>query len=404
LLDLPRQPWESVRSWLSDLTDEFALASREHSLPEKISLAHIWITSQGRALLLDEPAPGASQTAQTPGAARPVHSLSQFQTFLAELTDTFLEPDGLPLHAHDFLRCLQNTSFVTTESLQGQLVALHKKPTRISATLKTLLLGSATLLSVASCTFSGLMMVIGISQIESRWAVHPEIRPLEASAAIAGMPANMPMFFLLHRSYEDDPSEKKTPALRYLTAKFGPLILSPESDHTLPLRLWNPNVRERLRKAVREQPPVSEAELEEATRIIEPYIEKCLSEEAPKLRKFNPMKWLFVSLVPILTASALLQLLSVLVIDNPLGAQLCGLRILGPDGHRASRPRLLLRWFLAWTFVALPWLAGLLPASPFRTGLVFITATALITQVTAFIFRSKPGLHETLSKTRLVRA
>jgi hypothetical protein len=72
------------------------------------------------------------------------------------------------------------------------------------------------------------------------------------------------------------------------------------------------------------------------------------------------------------------------------------------DGHRASRPRLLLRWLIAWGFVALPWLALLLPASPLRVGLLSATALVVLANVAAFIFRSNPRLHETLSGTRLV--
>ena len=51
------QPWSIVRQWLLDLAEE-AAAGEAAGEPPALSLDHVWITSTGRAMLLDFPAPG----------------------------------------------------------------------------------------------------------------------------------------------------------------------------------------------------------------------------------------------------------------------------------------------------------------------------------------------------------
>ena len=57
LLDTP-QPWKSVRYWLVDLAEELAAGAKQASPPAVLALDRIWITSEGRAKLLDFRAPG----------------------------------------------------------------------------------------------------------------------------------------------------------------------------------------------------------------------------------------------------------------------------------------------------------------------------------------------------------
>jgi len=59
-----RQPWHLVRYWLFDLATELNAGLKDGSLPAVLALDRIWITADGRAKLLDFPAPGVD--AQTP--------------------------------------------------------------------------------------------------------------------------------------------------------------------------------------------------------------------------------------------------------------------------------------------------------------------------------------------------
>ena len=51
------QPWSEVRYWLHDLATEISAAEKDGTLPE-LALDRVWITGEGRAKLLDFPAPG----------------------------------------------------------------------------------------------------------------------------------------------------------------------------------------------------------------------------------------------------------------------------------------------------------------------------------------------------------
>jgi uncharacterized RDD family membrane protein YckC len=54
-------PWKSVQGWLNDLAAELGAAERSGTLPE-LALDRVWIRSDGRAVLLDFPAPGRKTT------------------------------------------------------------------------------------------------------------------------------------------------------------------------------------------------------------------------------------------------------------------------------------------------------------------------------------------------------
>ncbi len=56
------QPWNAVRYWLMDLSYEISIAEQDGTLPKALSLDRIWVTADGRAKLLDFPAPGTSLT------------------------------------------------------------------------------------------------------------------------------------------------------------------------------------------------------------------------------------------------------------------------------------------------------------------------------------------------------
>ena len=422
LLGLPKQPWKTVRAWLADLVEEFARASKDNSLPKTASLSQIWITPEGHALLLDEPAPSSSPHSPEAEAAFPLDGLMPFQAFLAHLTDFCLDPEHLPLHAHDFLRHLRAASFERIDFLQGQIVTLLKKRTHISSLLKAALLACAPLLACIPLLLGSALVLEEALILKHRWATQPHLRLFEASTALAGF--QQPDWALQVFFFHYDPKPDQNPraiALQFLTAKFGPSILSPESDHQPPLNRWTPPQREALRKAIREHPTVSTTELAEAERAIERLVEgrvasfrkslglnEASSKPSPRWEIARVTSTRLLTLCrmaasAVLVALSLLQFVSLLTIRNTLGSRLLGLCILGPDGQRATRPRLLLRWLIAWGSLALPLFVLARPTSPLGQGILATAWLLFLGSVTAFILRSKPNLHETLSKTRLVR-
>ena len=61
-----RQPWSQVRFWLYDLAREIGAAEKDGTLPPVLTLDRVWITGDGRAKLLDFPAPGLATARSAP--------------------------------------------------------------------------------------------------------------------------------------------------------------------------------------------------------------------------------------------------------------------------------------------------------------------------------------------------
>ena len=115
------QPWREVRYWLHDLATEISAAEKDGTLPE-LAFDRVWITGEGRAKLLDFPAPGPAGKSEgrNPKAESEPGSPPQTpQGFLAGVAAAALEGTGaasakaagdvavpLPLHARTFLKSL----------------------------------------------------------------------------------------------------------------------------------------------------------------------------------------------------------------------------------------------------------------------------------------------------------
>ena len=61
-----RPGWESVRFWLLDVAEELAAGEKDPTAPCELSLERVWITSDGRAKLLDFPAPSGRSALSPP--------------------------------------------------------------------------------------------------------------------------------------------------------------------------------------------------------------------------------------------------------------------------------------------------------------------------------------------------
>jgi hypothetical protein len=121
-----------VRYWLADLADEISAGEKDGTLPPILELDRVWITGEGRAKLLDFPAPGvgspapakaAVPQASAAGAAPPLLAKTNAAGFLGRIAVAALEgqPETagkvpsdatvrLPLHARDFLKSLPQLS------------------------------------------------------------------------------------------------------------------------------------------------------------------------------------------------------------------------------------------------------------------------------------------------------
>ncbi len=126
-------PWSTLRYWLHDLAAELWAAQRDDTLPPVCTLDQVWITDDGRAMLLDTPWPRASET--TDFAPIPVESLAGQHRFLKAVAD-HIDPLSIPLHAQPALHNLRSGSFEKLTFLTGTLRGLLNKPADVNRGLR----------------------------------------------------------------------------------------------------------------------------------------------------------------------------------------------------------------------------------------------------------------------------
>jgi uncharacterized RDD family membrane protein YckC len=101
-------------------------------LPAELSLDHVWITGQGRAVLLDVPWPDL----ETPCQTIDVTDLAGQQRYLNAVASC-VEPTGLPLHTRPVLQNLADGKFEKLSFLTGTLRGLLEKPAEISKGIRS---------------------------------------------------------------------------------------------------------------------------------------------------------------------------------------------------------------------------------------------------------------------------
>jgi hypothetical protein len=121
-----RIPWSTLRHWLHDLASELWAGGGDRSLPDRLSLDHVWISSSGSAMLLDEPWPDLP----APAAPIPVHDIAGQQRFLDAVAAT-VEPTGLPLHARPMLQNLKEGRFEKISYFTGTLRGILDRPAEV---------------------------------------------------------------------------------------------------------------------------------------------------------------------------------------------------------------------------------------------------------------------------------
>jgi uncharacterized RDD family membrane protein YckC len=127
-----RVPWSRLRHWLHDLASELWDATGDQTLGAELSLDHVWVTTQGRAVLLDEPWPDVKTDAER----FPVGELAGQQRFLIAVA-ACAESTSLPLHARGVLQNLEDAKFEKLSFLAGILRGLLDKPAEVSKGIRT---------------------------------------------------------------------------------------------------------------------------------------------------------------------------------------------------------------------------------------------------------------------------
>jgi uncharacterized RDD family membrane protein YckC len=121
-----KQNWNRVRFWLHDLAEEIAAARADGTLPPVIAADRVWLTRDGRAILLEVPAPGALASRSYSSA-----QIDEVEALLDEIATRALVP-RIPLHARELLHSVQTRRFEEVSIIAGNLRAALAQPAAIS--------------------------------------------------------------------------------------------------------------------------------------------------------------------------------------------------------------------------------------------------------------------------------
>ena len=366
--------WESLRHWLHDLALEVALAAGDDTLPAELSLDHIWITTRGRAILLDEPWPKT----ETPADRIRVDNLAGRQRFLLAVAEC-VHPTTIPLHAQPVLQSLSAGSFEKLSFLAGSFRSLITKRARLDRSGRFASLFAFPLLVIALLVFGLLFTVRANRRQAAQWsATYPDLPPLS----------------VVLNAREDSVEKNRDYSLIdiHIAGHYAHLA---DSLNDTPL---GRKERDTLRKILDAPPQFTGEELEEADRL--------LSRKSPDLVRTTtsfPIK--FVVIFPLVLGGsiALAQLFSLALFRATPGQFLFGFAVVTARGAPAGRLRLLGRWMTAWFPVACA--VALLVTDMSDPKYYLPALTILLLWLAALVYTvvsPNRGLHDRVARTWVV--
>jgi uncharacterized RDD family membrane protein YckC len=376
------QPWGRVRSWLLDLAEEFEASFADGTQVAAAGTDRLWLTRQGRVLLLDFPAPGASH-----GHVRAVHGMSSAQEFLHDVAAAAL-PLRIPLHAREFLSSLGAHTFHSQGAVVAQLRADVDRPAEVN--LQRRLLG----VIIAPAIALGIMLTISLSN--SRDA-------RRFDALWAREHANLPSLRLMLEVLREQSAVNPATAERcatVLAGRYREIITGVTFWGRPETEAWH----EAARRAIGTGAAPGAAAWQSAEEWIAPYL------QARREREKSLHGWLLggtAAALNFLLLGALLGTGGTLLSGVPPGLRMNDLAVVNADGAPASRMCVLWRGLLGW----LPQLLGALALAlcqivPGAAGvfpfvvIAFVLALAWLLSLT--VRNPSRGLNDIIAGTWLV--
>jgi hypothetical protein len=377
------QPWNQVRFWLLDLAEELAAAAKDGSLPEWLGLDRIWLTDEGRAKLLDFPAPGVAplpgdQLLASQGAAT-VQFLNQVaQSALvgrvvpAKELSAAAPAVPLPIFARELLQSLPQCT--SPESIVPVFAESTRKPAQVSRGKRIALLLGCCLPSVAIAVFGGLGAIM-----QRQWnEKHPQIRPLTNELMVLKLRE-------IQYASDVDLAEKVAAEEQIIAYRFGDTIRDPAEWSSRYAESAIPSEYRRRAEAIAARyPEVTEPEYLAAVERVKVWHDR--NDPGQLLR--SSVQFMLVVGVPVLAGGfliwvAIFSVLSAVIFRRGLLLRAFGLEIVTSQGVPASRLELFGRSLIVWSpLLLLPILAAfILPALQMIApeGGIQLTVVALAT-------------------------
>lgn len=411
------RPWDQVRFWLLDLATELHAAQKDGSVPPVLALDRVWITADGRAMLLDfpaptlpangdgagleEPGPRTATTAtapgpvgQQPGGGIPPTEAERYSRFLNEVAQAGFHgiPDlrraavPLPLAARDVLRRLPRMTGL--DQMLDALRSLVQQPPAVSRLRRFgLVVGCA-----AFPIFTALGMTFGTYALERWEREQPGVWELSQLLAVRSS-RNLP--WAPRGTGPDD----RVVAV-YIASQYRPLITnSSQWQSAYALSMIKGANRRFAEQSLADHPAPTEEEVDEAVLAIEPLLARFATDQVVHQPWFPAFAAGFALMIYV----ALPALLAALCFRGGLILRALRVAVVRRDGEPASRWRVCWRAMVTWApFVLWPIaLAWLRPAlGPSGTAVVLV-GTAL-TLVVWSVLLPKRSLQDRLAGTFLV--
>ena len=341
------QDWEKVRFWLLDLFGELKAGEKDGTLPAFLSLEQVWIGADGRAKLLDFPAPGT----HSPAALEPPRSASP-QEFIRQAGLSALEGRPmtveearasavalpLPLYARGFFQRLDTAT--DASQIWEWLKALAGKAATITRRRRLAMLAIAlcfpAFVAVSLVVGNIMMRSQGNSEIVALQICLAQVKPLEpADTNSPGQPQAA--------------VEKRRQLETYLAGRFRPLITnSVQWNGIMAKALITPDGKALAEQIVAAHPKISPAEFAEAGAAVKSQF-PIIPAAAQGSAAIMGSPWL----LPVILYGAMLiyviipSLAGALFFRGGLAIHLLGIAVVGRDG-RPSRLRAVRRALVAW--------------------------------------------------------
>ena len=333
------RPWPVVRGWLIDLAEEIA-ASEKDGTEAVLGLDRVWITDAG-AILLDWTAAvpdGAADTRRAevpPTSRRFLHEVATLALGLRPGSAGVIAPAPLPLHVQAFLDELSADGDATAGDVADRLRLLAEKRvvvTRARRLVHLLTCAAPALISVL--LFIPLLVVV---------------LPL-----LARSPDAFLLDACLRRLQQLEPAT--TPAAvqeraaldTFLVGRFRPLLsddAGPKPWFWLLIEARRPIVEAALLR----QPDPSPAEVDRAARALTGL--RLAAERTRDSAAAGMLGWrlMLAVVLALVAATAVVGLLSALIVPGGAFLAQLDLAVVGPDGRAATRSRGVARAAIAWS-------------------------------------------------------
>jgi uncharacterized RDD family membrane protein YckC len=322
------QPAPVVAGWLADLASEFNASLSEGSMPP-VGSGRVWVTSEGRAKLLDFNAPGM----QSPSDDQPATPESA-QAFLAGVgTQALGEERPLALSARSAIDTLARGGFGSLRDAATELGSLRQQPDRVTRTRRVLSLGPSWIVPLAVVAFFTVAMFFMQRVFDADMQVM-----LETLGEIDEREEQI----VAGESSPEIDAEVRALEM-YLVGRFGPTLADPSIWQDPFMAGLLRNYRTFAERAMANHPDLSIADLD-GVRSDFPE----LVEDIEDTSQFNPLLVGPIIGAIVVVLMAIGGIVTAVALRGGLALRLCRIAVVDGTGQEAARWRTFLRGVVTW--------------------------------------------------------